>query len=201
VAWHIAGSYFESCNCDAICPCRRVNGASGGRSTHGVCMGVLSWLIEDGESDGVDLSGLPVGIALQYSDDVKGSPWTWVLYLDATASPQQRSALETIFTGRAGGDALEHFPWAWKQSELIAVRPVGLEVHHIPRRQRFRVRDHVTVRIHDRYQGDETVTCVIPGHEREGEELIAEVLHVEDGPLVFDYSGVCGYASTFDYSG
>jgi hypothetical protein len=201
VPWHIAGSYFETCNCDAICPCRRVNGTPGGRSTHGVCMGVLSWLIEEGDADGVDLAGVPVGIALEYSDDVEGSPWTWILYLDATASPEQRSALEAIYTGRAGGDVLKHFPWAWKPSELVAVRAVGLEVHHIPRRQRFRVRDHVSVRIRDRYAGGETVTCVIPGHEREGEELIADVLHVQDGPLVFEYSGVCGYASTFDYSG
>src|SRR5689334_24643889 len=40
----IRGSYFESCNCDAICPCRRINGVPGGRSTHGICLGVLSWL-------------------------------------------------------------------------------------------------------------------------------------------------------------
>lgn len=201
VAWHIRGSYFEACSCDAICPCRRVNGAAGGRSTHGVCMGVLSWLIEEGAADGVDLTGIPVGIASRYSDDIEGSPWDWILYLDATATGEQNAALEAIFTGRAGGDALAHFPWAWKPANLIEVRPVGLEVHHEPRRQRFRVRDHVTVRIRDRYPGDETVTCVIPGHERGGEELIADVLRVDDGPLVFEYSGVCGYAGTFDYSG
>ena len=59
----------------------------------------------------------------------------------------------------------------------------------------------MTVRIRDRYEGTETVTCVIPGHERPGEELIAEELRVQDGPLAFEYSGVCGYGSTFDYSG
>ena len=42
MSWHIQGSYFEACNCDAICPCRRIDGMPGGRSTHGVCMGVLS---------------------------------------------------------------------------------------------------------------------------------------------------------------
>jgi len=26
VRWHVASSYFEACNCDAICPCRTVNG-------------------------------------------------------------------------------------------------------------------------------------------------------------------------------
>ena len=199
--WHIRGSYFETCNCDVICPCRRVNGVPGGRSTSGVCMGVLSWLIEDGEADGVDLTGIPVGMAFNYSDDIERSPWDWILYLDATASVDQQTALEGIFTGRLGGDALAHFPWAWKPSSLLAVQAVGLEVHHEPRRQRFRVHNHVTVRIRDGYAGDETVTCVVPGHDRAGEELIADVMRVDDGPLVFEYSGNCGYAATFDYSG
>jgi len=78
---------------------------------------------------------------------------------------------------------------------------VEIEVEHARRRQLLRVRDRVTVRIRDRYEGAETVTCVIPGHERGGEELVAEELRVQDGPLEFAYSGVCGYGSTFDYSG
>jgi hypothetical protein len=201
MSWRISGTYFESCNCDAICPCRRIDGVAGGRSTHGVCTGVLSWLIEDGEADGTDLSGLPVALASHYSDDEQGSPWTWILYLDARASSDCRDALEAIYTGRLGGDAAKHFPWAWKASELVAVRPVEIEVDHTRRRQRLRVRDHLSVRIRDRYEGPETVTCVIPGHERTGEELVADELVVEDGPLAFSYSGVCGYGSTFDYAG
>jgi hypothetical protein len=193
--------YFESCNCEAICPCRRIDGASGGRSTHGVCMGVLSWLIEDGTVDGTELSGLPVALACRYSDDEPGSPWMWVLYLDAGASRDQRAALEGIFTGRLGGDAERHFPWAWKASELVAVRAVGITVDHTRRRQRLRIHDRVSVRIRDRYQGGESVTCVIPGHERAGEELIADELVVEDGALAFEFRGVCGYGSTFDYGG
>jgi hypothetical protein len=42
---------------------------------------------------------------------------------------------------------------------------------------------------------------VIPWHERAGEELVAGELVVEDGPLAFNYRGVCGYGSTFDYAG
>jgi hypothetical protein len=164
-------------------------------------MGVLSWLIEDGAANGADLSGLPVALALTYSDDEPGSPWTWILYLDASATDEQRAALEAIFTGRLGGDAETHFPWAWKKSELVAVRPVGIEVDHTRRRQRLRIRDRVSVRIRDRYDGRETVTCVIPGHNREGEELVADELLVEDDALAFTFRGVCGYASTFDYSG
>ena len=201
MSWRIRGTYFESCNCDAICPCRRIDGVFGGRSTHGVCMGVLSWLIEEGAAEGTDLSGLPVALAVRYSDDEPGSPWTWVLYVDASATDDQRAALEGIFTGRLGGDAMTHFPWAWKKSELVAVRPVEIEVDHTRRRQRLRIRDHVSVRIRDRYDGAETVTCVIPGHERDGEELVADELVVEDGSLAFTYRGVCGYGSTFEYGG
>jgi hypothetical protein len=201
LSWRIQGRYFESCNCDAICPCRAINGVRGGRSTHGVCMGVLSWLIEDGSVDGTDVSGLPVALASRYSDDEEGSPWTWVLYIAAHAGEEQRGALEDVYTGRLGGDALNHFPWAWKPSELVAVRPVEIEVDHTRRRQRLRIRKSVSVRIRDRYEGPETVTCVIPGHERSGEELVADELVVEDGALSFSYRGTCGYASTFDYSG
>jgi hypothetical protein len=200
-AWHVRGSYFESCNCDAICPCRRIDGVPGGRSTHGICTGVLSWLIEEGEAGGTDLTGLAIALAIRYDDDEPGSPWSWILYLDERGSEEQLGALEAIFTGALGGDALTHFPWAWKASELLGVRRAPIELDHTRRRQWLRVRDHVTVRIRDRYAGEETVTCVIPGHDRDGEELVADELHVDDGPLSFDYAGTCGYGTTFHYSG
>ncbi len=201
VSWRLRGTYFESCNCDPICPCRRIDGVPGGDSTHGECMGVLSWLIQEGNANGTDLSGMPVAVAMRYSDHEPGSPWTWVLYLDERATPEQRAALESIYTGRSGGDALKHFPWAWKASELVSVRTAEIEVDHTERRQWLRVRDHIAMRIRGRYPGTERVTCVIPGHEREGEELVADELRVEDGPLNFSFSGVCGYGAGFEYVG
>lgn len=200
-SWHIRGSYFESCNCDPICPCRRIDGTAGGRSTHGICAGVLSWLIEDGAAEGTDLSGLSVALAIRYDDDEPGSPWTWMLYLDERASEEQAAALEAIFTGGLGGDALTHFPWAWKESIPLGVRRVAIELDHTRRREWLRIRDHVTVRIRDRYRGEATVTCVIPGHDRDGEELVTDKLRVDEGQLAFEFSGTCGYASTFAYAG
>ncbi|HKH29548.1 MAG TPA: DUF1326 domain-containing protein [Gaiellaceae bacterium] len=201
MAWRIRGSYFEACNCDPICPCRRIDGVMGGRSTHGICMGVLSWVIEEGVVDGVDVAGLPVALALRYSDDEPRSPWTYVLYLDERGTDAQRKALQGLFTGRLGGDAESHFPWVWKPSNLVAVRPADIAVEHIRRRQRLRIRDHVDVQIRDRYQDQGTVTCVIPGHDRSGEELVTERIAVEDEDLSFRFEDVCGYASTFEYAG
>jgi len=62
VTYAVGGSYFESCNCDPICPCRRIDGVPGGRSTHGECLGVLSWVIERGHADDVSL-GLLVPVS------------------------------------------------------------------------------------------------------------------------------------------
>jgi hypothetical protein len=138
---------------------------------------------------------------LRYSDDEPRSPWTYVLYLDERGTGEQREALEGLFTGRLGGDAESHFPWVWKPSSLVAVRPADIAVEHTRRRQRLRIRDHVDVRIRDRYEDQGTVTCVIPGHEREGEELVADELVVEDERISFRFTGVCGYGSTFDYTG
>jgi hypothetical protein len=122
-----------------------------------------------------------------------------MLYVDDRAEPAQQRAIEEIWTGRVAGEQLEHFPWAWKASNLLGVKPAQIEIDHTPRRQWFRVRDVVSVRISGPFPGDEKVTCVIPGHGRSGDEMIAEQLKVDDGPLRFEFSGVCGYAADFDY--
>ncbi|MEP6909686.1 MAG: DUF1326 domain-containing protein [Actinomycetota bacterium] len=199
MAWHVSGTYLESCNCDAICPCRRINGVPGGRSTHGICEGSLSWQIVDGAAAETDLSGLNVALASRYSDDEEGSPWTWMLFVDERAEQDQQRAIEEIWTGTVAGEQLEHFPWAWKASNLLGVERAQIEIDHTPQRQWFRVRDMVSVRISGPYPGSEAVTCVIPGYERSGQEVIADELKVDAGPLQFDLSGVCGYTADFDY--
>ena len=200
--WHLQGTYFESCNCDAICPCRRIGGVAGTRSTHGICLGALSWLIEDGRADEVTLDRLGVVLAIRYDDDEPGSPWSVFLYVDDRADPAQRAALEGIFLGSRGGDIEQHAPWIWKERHVLGVGAATIEIDHTPRRQWFRVEDRVEVRVSAPVPEQPVVTCVIPGHDRDGEELTVEVLRVsEQPPLAFEYRGVCAYASTFDYSG
>ena len=201
MSWRIAGSYLESCNCEAICPCRRIDGTMGGRSTYGVCLGALSWRIREGHADGSDLGGLGVVLASSYSDDEEGSPWSFVLYIDDRADGEQREALEAIFTGRVHGSQVEHFPWAWKKSHLLAVRPAQIEIEHVPGRGWFRAGQYVYVRIAHPFEEQHAVTCVIPGHERSGREVVAESLEVGDGELEFAFRGNCGYESDFEYSG
>jgi hypothetical protein len=117
--WRISGTYLEACNCDAICPCRRIGGRQGGRSTYGVCLGSLSWQIEEGEAGEVELGGMCAVLANRYDDDEPGSPWSFLLYVDERADERQREALEGIFLGRLGGTPELQFPWVWKPSTLL----------------------------------------------------------------------------------
>lgn len=199
-SWAISGSYLEACNCEAVCPCRRIGGRAGGRSSYGVCMGALSWAVEHGHAGDTDLSGMRAVLVCRYSDDEPGSPWTFFLYVDERGDHEQREALVQILTGAGGGSALEHFPWAWKASHFLGWRPVAIQIDHTPGRGWFRAGGHVEVRVRGPVAGQQPVTCVIPGHHRPGTEDHAERLRVEEGPLAFDLSGRCAYESTFEYS-
>ena len=198
--WRVSGTYLEACNCEAICPCRTIGGRRGGRSTYGVCLGSLSWQIEEGRAGEVALAGMRAVLANRYDDDESGSPWSFVLYIDERADERQREALESIFLGRVGGTPELQFPWVWKPSTLLGVRHVAIEVDHTPGRGWFRAGGQVSVRVREPVAELETVTCVIPGHDRYGREVVADLLRVEDGPLEFELSGSCGYEATFDYS-
>ena len=200
VSWRIAGTYLEACNCEAICPCRRIGGQAGGRSSYGVCMGALSWAVTDGHAGELELSGLGAVLACRYDDDEPGSPWTFRLYIDARGDVRQREALAAILSGGRGGTALEHFPWAWKASHFLGWQAVDIAIDHTPGRGWFRAGGHVEVRVAAPVDGQEPVTCVIPGHHRSGTELRADLLRVAEGPLAFEFDGRCAYRSTFEYS-
>ena len=199
MTWSLSGTYLESCNCEAICPCRKIGGVPGGRSTYGVCMGVLSWYIEQGHADEVDLSSLAVAIVCRYDDDEPGSPWTISLHVDESASPDAHEELTEIFLGRKGGD-VQGLPWIRKPSILRAVRASRIELDHVSERRFLRVAEHVVLRISRPVESDKTVTCVIPGHHEPGSELYAEVLQVRDDPYEDEFVGNCAFTSRFAYS-
>ena len=194
--WHVKGSYFEACNCEAVCPCRWQGGQRlATASSYGVCDFALSWRVLDGHAGDNDLAGLSVVMAGTYLD---GQPWHVSLYVDERADATQYDALTNIFLGRAGGTVLKNF--AKRIGEVYAVRQAKIELDHTPRRWFMRAGDYVEVRAQEIVPSDLPVTCGIPGHDRKGEELRAEVLRVDDAPLKFEVRGRCGFEADFDYS-
>jgi hypothetical protein len=200
VSWQVSGSYLEACNCEAICPCRRIGGRPGGRSTYGECFGALSWLIDAGHADDVDLAGMRAVLVTRYHDDEPRSPWTYALFVDAQGTEAQRSAMADIFTGRLGGTPRKQFPWVFKDSDLQGVEALEIKIDHTPGRGWFRVGSKVEVRVREPVPDQEAVTCVIPGHDRLGRELFSDSIDISAGPLIFSVQGRCAYETTFEYS-
>jgi hypothetical protein len=195
--WHIAGDWFDLCNCKVPCPCTFAQ-----EPTYGDCDGVLVWHIREGKYGDVGLEGLNVAVLGSFEGNIWSGEATnlrFGLFFDERADERQREALEGIFLGRLGGTPESQFPWVWKPSTVLAVRPVAIDLDHTAGRGWFRAGSHVSVRIREPVAEQETVTCVIPGHDRSGQEVIADLLSVEDGSLEFELSGRCGYEATFDY--
>ena len=190
LSYRVRGPYFESCNCEAICPCRMIGGVLGGRSTYGLCFGVLCWQIDDGFVGDVDVSGLGVVLVIRYHDDEQGSPWSVILHVDERGDEAQLGALEQLFLHE-----LRELPWIRKQGHVIDVRasPIEIDGTHV------RVGEQVTVRATQRVETDQPVACGIPGYDRVGYELYADELHVEDEPFSYRLEGNCAFAADFDY--
>jgi hypothetical protein len=189
--WRIAGRYLEACNCDAICPCRTIGGVPGGRSTHGDCYGALSWRVDEGTAGGVDLGGSAAVLTYRYEDDEPGSPWTLVLHVDG---PDE---LAEILLGRMGGKHILTLPWIRKPSTIVAVRRTKIEVAD----GEVRAGDVVLLRAVTPVTTDETVSCIVPGHDRPGTELYADEVVVADPPFAFELRGTCAFTRDFEYTG
>jgi len=194
--WRVSGSYYEACNCEPVCPCRKRGDTPSGPSQFGNCDFVLSWKLGDSHFGDLALAGLSVAMAGSWFRD--GEPWHVILYVDEHASPEQHQALSDIFLGRAGGGTLRNFAAAI--GEVYAVRSAAIELDHTPGRQGIKVENYVTVRSGKPFLTDEPIYCGIPGYDQPGQELNTEFLAVKDGPLEWELRARCGFARDFSYS-
>jgi hypothetical protein len=201
VDWRVRGSYFEACNCDAICPCRSVHGEPGGPSTYGVCYGSLSWHIQEGHAGPVDLSDRLVVISLRYHDDVQPStPWEVICYVDERADDGQLQAIADIFLGRAGGTVTELYGRAI--GEVHSVKRARITVEHVQARKRIDVVGYLSVESEGDASEPGDVRCGIPGYAHPGTELFGAVLESSDGPFRWEIRGKrnASFATDFEYS-
>ena len=193
--WRISGTYYESCNCEAVCPCRRLNGKPGGRSTFRLCQFLLSWQVVEGCADSVDLAGRRIAMAGFYDSDEKGSPWTVSLYIDRDGDDAAFDALSAIFLGKCGGN----IPFTANIFDVVAIRRADIVLDHTKQREQISVREFASAEVERLAEYEGTVTCGIPGHNHPGEESVSRS-RVTDQQLVWAYEGRCGFATDFNYS-
>jgi len=192
--FRISGSYYEACNCEAICPCRRQGDRPGGRSTYGDCDFLLSWRILEGHFGNIDLADLNVSIAGTYNDDVGDDIWAVFIYIDKTASDLQREALAQIFKGDAGGN----FAVAANFSKILGIKSADIRLDHTAGAETITVTSLASADVVRDFEFDGRVSCGIPGHDHPGQESVSN-LSVQDAPLAFTYSERCGFATDFAY--
>lgn len=195
-SYRISGSYYEACNCEAICPCRRQNGAPGGRSTYGTCDFVLSWKILNGHCDEVDLTGLAACMAGSYDDDVDGGAWSVFIYVDEAADDRQFAAIGRILQGHAGGNIL----FTSNIAKVLGQKRARINLEHRLGAETIRIAEIAEVRVDELVDFDGTVSCGIPGHDHPGRESVSSI-RLKDGPFQWDHQVRCGFSTDFAYWG
>jgi hypothetical protein len=94
----LEGTYFESCNCEAACPCVFLS-----KPTEDECGVLIAWHIDKGKFEDVALDGLNVAFAVRSPGHMAQVKWEAAVYLDQRADARQKDALTKIFAGQAGG--------------------------------------------------------------------------------------------------
>src|ERR1041384_5928980 len=101
VAWSVKGTYFENCPCDMVCPCTTSGMAM--PADYDRCTIVLAFHIDEGDVDGVDVSGLNVAVMADSPPLMTDGNWKLGMFMDAAASKEQAEALGGVFSGSLGG--------------------------------------------------------------------------------------------------
>jgi hypothetical protein len=130
--WRVEGEYLENCNCEVLCPCllgpRNAHGGAMARPTEGHCDVPLVFQIQRGRHGAVDLGGTHAALVFQTPGAMGEGNWTVGAYVDERGTPDQRQALERIFTGQAGGvlGALGALVTRWLPTRAVPIE-FGLE--------------------------------------------------------------------------
>lgn len=99
--WQVEGDYFETCNCDFLCPCIATNMQA--KPTQGDCKVAMAFQITKGHHGATALDGLCFAVVARTPGPMIEGNWTVGLIVDDRASDAQREAVTAIASGDAGG--------------------------------------------------------------------------------------------------
>jgi hypothetical protein len=98
--WQLIGDWFDICSCDIPCPCEFAQAP-----TNNACQGMLAWHIRNGHFGAIQLNDLSLLALAAFEGNIWAGETKAVmgLFIDEKADEQQREALQSIFSGQAGG--------------------------------------------------------------------------------------------------
>jgi hypothetical protein len=122
MSYDLRGIFVEACDCNVVCPCWFDDDPDDGE-----CTGTLAWHVEQGEVDGVDVSGLTAVSISYHRGNRHDGRWRVALFVDERATAEQERALADVFTGKKGGPLTE---LAKLTGEVTAVLRVPIKLTH-----------------------------------------------------------------------
>lgn len=143
MSWKLAGPYFETCSCDVPCPCT-VSLALG--ATHDRCQATLVFNIDEGEVEGIDVSGLTVAAIADTPKVMSEGNWRLGVIIDAAASDEQAEKLGAVFSGALGGPMEALGPLV---AENLGVERAPFDVQQDGLRHAVRIGDAVDFEVED----------------------------------------------------
>ena len=90
--WHYTAEMINACNCDWGCPCN-----FNAKPTNGYCEGAYGIHITSGACGDIPLDGLKLAWSSRWPGAVHEGRGVAQLFIDETASLEQRGVLEDIF--------------------------------------------------------------------------------------------------------
>jgi hypothetical protein len=144
MAWRLDGTYFESCSCDAVCPCTW--SALTAKATLDRCRALLAYHVESGEIEGVDVSRLNFALFLDTPPVMSQGNWRVGVYLDDAASDSQAEQLGAVLSGQAGGPPAMLGPLI---GEMLGVEKAPITYSEDGRGHHVRIGDAVDVGVED----------------------------------------------------
>jgi hypothetical protein len=141
--WNIAGSYFETCSCDVICPCTASMSLG---ATQDRCQVVLVFNVKDGEVDGTDVSGLTVAAVADTPKVMSEGNWRLGVVIDEAASDEQAEKLGGVFSGALGGPMEALGPLV---GEELGVERLPIEVQEDGLKHSVRIGEEIDFEVED----------------------------------------------------
>jgi hypothetical protein len=98
MAYHLRGSILEVCDCNVLCPCW-----IGEDPDNGTCDTAIAYHFEAGSINGIDVSGLTLGVVAHIPGNILKGDQRVVYFVDDRATAEQQQAILDAFTGKLGG--------------------------------------------------------------------------------------------------
>jgi hypothetical protein len=200
MSWRLAGSYFETCSCDVICPCT-ASFALG--ATLDRCKVTLVFRVKDGDVEGTDVSGLTVAALADTPKVMSEGGWRLGVFIDSAASDEQAEKLGAVFSGALGGPMQALGPLI---AEMLGVERAPIEIEEQGLRHSIRIGDAVDFQIEDivpfGVETSQPVKLIGVFHPAGSELSVSKATRSKIDAFGIQYEGKSGFStSRFSWAG